>query len=65
MKTAVMLLGLAAIFASGVACAKIFDSITGRSNEAAVPAAAPGGTDPCAGLTGQARTDCESRGPAR
>jgi len=65
MKTTLMLLGLAAIFASGVACAKIFDSITGGSDKAAVPAAAPASADPCAGLTGQARTDCESRDPAR
>jgi hypothetical protein len=57
MKTAVMLFGLAAVFASGIACAKIFDSMTGRSDEAAVPAAA----DPCAGLDGQAQADCEKK----
>lgn len=61
MKTAVMLVGLAAVFASGLACAKIFDSISGRSDEAAVPAAA----DKCAGLTGQAKIDCEQGAASR
>ena len=65
MKTTVMLFGLAAVFASGVACAKIFDSVTGRSDASAVPAAAPAPADPCAGLTGQAKTDCEAPGAAR
>lgn len=61
MKTTVMLLGLAAVFASGLACAKIFDSVSGRKDEAAVPVAAT----PCAGLTGQAKADCEQSGATR
>lgn len=65
MKTTLMLLGLAATFAAGIACAKIFDSSGGGSDKAAVPAAAAASADPCAGLTAQAKTDCESRGPAR
>lgn len=57
MKTAVMLLGLAAVFASGVACAKIYHSLTGGPADDAVPAAAA--TPACAGLTGEALADCE------
>jgi hypothetical protein len=61
MKTAVMLIGIAAVFASGVACAKIYHSLTGGSDDAAVPAAAATPAKaPCAGLSGQALTDCES-----
>lgn len=60
MKTAVMLLGLAAVFASGVACAKIYHSLTGGGDDAAVPAAAATPAKaPCDGLTGQAKADCE------
>ena len=66
MKTAVMLLGLAAVFASGIACAKIFDSMTGGgSDSAAVPAATPAAQPPCATLVGQAKTDCERAGNLR
>lgn len=65
MKTAVMLVGLAAVFASGVACAKIYHSLTGGSDDAAVPAAAATPAKaPCDGLSGQALADCE-RGSAR
>lgn len=53
MKTAVMLVGLAAVFASGIACAKLF------SNSSSDSAAVPATSAPCAGLTGQAKTDCE------
>ena len=59
MKTTVMLLGLAAVFASGIACAKIFDSMSGGSDAAAVPAATPAAKPACDGLSGQARIDCE------
>jgi hypothetical protein len=59
MKTTVMLLGLAAVFASGIACAKIFDSLTGSSDSAAIPAATPAAKPACDGLTGQAKIDCE------
>jgi hypothetical protein len=65
MKTAVMLLGLAAVFASGVACAKIFDSMTGGSDPAAVPAATPAAQPPCSTLVGQAKSDCERAGNLR
>jgi hypothetical protein len=54
MKSAVMLFGLAAVFASGVACAKLFSSSS--PDPAAVPAS-------CAGLTGQAKIDCEKNAP--
>jgi hypothetical protein len=55
MKTPVMLFGLAAVFAAGIACANIFGSSSRSSDPAAVPAA----SGPCAGLTGQAKADCE------
>lgn len=65
MKTAVMLFGLAAVFASGIACARIYHSITGGGDDAAaVPAATPAAAPaaaPCDGLTGQAKVDCEQR----
>ena len=50
-KTIVMLTGLAAVFAVGTACSSMF---SGGSDPA--PAA-----DPCAGLSGQAKADCEQR----
>jgi len=50
MRSAIMLFGLATVFASGIACAKVFSSSS--PDPAAVPAS-------CAGLTGQAKADCE------
>lgn len=52
MKTAVMLTGLAAVFAVGVAC-------MGFSSKSPEPAAA------CAGLEGQALADCEKQQPTK
>lgn len=52
-KTIVMLLGLAGVFAAGSACMGLF---TGRSDRAE-----PSAVEACAGLSGEARTDCEAR----
>lgn len=52
MKTSVMLAGLAAVFALGVAC-------MGFSSKAPEPATA------CAGLEGQALADCEKQQPTK
>lgn len=52
MKTFLMLLGLAGVFAFGTACFGLFDS--GKRS--------PGTTvEACAGLSGDAKADCESR----
>lgn len=52
-KTIVMLLGLAGVFAAGTACFGLFSSSSPPPPET-TPAA-------CAGLSGQAKTDCEQR----
>jgi hypothetical protein len=51
-KTTVNVLALAFVFAAGVACFGMF----GGSKDDAVPAK-------CAGLTGQAKIDCEQQQP--
>ena len=51
LRTTLHVTGLALVFAAGVACFGLFSS-----NDAdRAPA------DPCAGLTGQAKVDCEQR----
>jgi hypothetical protein len=52
-KTVLMLTGLAGVFAVGTACSGMFS----KADDPAPPAAGQA----CAGLTGQARTDCEQR----
>jgi hypothetical protein len=52
-KTILMLLGLAGVFAAGSACFGLFSS-------ASTPPS-PGGVEACAGLSGQAKVDCERR----
>lgn len=52
MKTATMLLGLAGVFAAGTACFGLFTR-TDPGAETSVAA--------CAGLSGQAKTDCEQQ----
>jgi hypothetical protein len=51
-KTILMLLGLAAVFAAGTACFGIFTR--SDSSEASL-------VEACAGLSGQAKVDCEHR----
>ena len=51
-KTTVMLLGLAAVFAAGVACFGLFT----RTDPSAQTQ-----SEACAGLSGQAKIDCEKR----
>jgi len=52
-KRIVMLGALAVLAGASTACFGLFT----KSD----PAPAPAASDPCAGLTGQARTDCETR----
>lgn len=52
-KTIVMLLGLAGVFAAGTACFGLFNGKSDREERSAVEA--------CAGLSGQAKVDCEQR----
>jgi hypothetical protein len=52
-KTIVMLLGLAGVFAAGSACFGLFSSEKPAPPETQVEA--------CAGLSGQAKIDCERR----
>lgn len=51
-KTMLMVLGLAGVFAAGTACFGLFT----RTDKAAADGAAE-----CAGLSGQAKVDCEQR----
>jgi hypothetical protein len=53
-KRIVMLSALAVLAGASTACFGLFT----KSDD---PAPAPASSDPCAGLTGQARTDCETR----
>jgi hypothetical protein len=53
MKTIVMLLGLAGVFAAGTACFGLFSSSKPEPSDTTVEA--------CAGLSGQAKIDCEQR----
>lgn len=53
MKTTIMVLGLAAVMAGGVACFGMFSDTS--KDPAAIEAS-------CDGLEGQAKVDCESRG---
>jgi hypothetical protein len=48
-KTIVMLASLALVLGAGTACFGLFSKKE------------PAATDPCAGLTGQAKADCESK----
>lgn len=50
-KTAIMVMSLAGVFLLGTACAKLFT----RTSEPA----AQSGVEACAGLSGQAKVDCE------
>ncbi|HJW67940.1 MAG TPA: hypothetical protein VJ829_01150 [Candidatus Binatia bacterium] len=52
-KTILMLLGLASVFAAGTACFGLFSS-----GHTPPP---QGQIEECAGLSGQAKTDCERR----
>ncbi len=52
-KTMLMLLGLAGVFAAGTACFGLFSSDSPRPPQGEVEA--------CAGLSGQAKVDCERR----
>jgi hypothetical protein len=52
-KTLVMLLALAAVLGAGTACFRLLAGITGPGEEAEVAE--------CAGLAGEARTECEAR----
>lgn len=52
-KTMLMLLGLAGVFAAGTACFGLFSSDSPRPTQGEVEA--------CAGLSGQAKVDCERR----
>ena len=52
-KTVLMLIGLAGVFAAGTACFGLFSSHTPPPAETEVEA--------CAGLSGQAKIDCERR----
>lgn len=52
-KTAVMITGIAGVLAFGTACFGLF----GTSK----PPAADSGSEACAGLSGQAKIDCEKR----
>jgi hypothetical protein len=52
-KTTLMLLGLAGVFAAGTACFGLF------SSDSSKPPA--GQVEACAGLSGQAKVDCERR----
>ncbi len=51
-KTVLMIVGLASVLAVGTAC---FRLLTGRDDKAA------SSVEACAGLSGQAKTDCEAR----
>jgi hypothetical protein len=52
-KRMTMLLGLAGVFLAGTACFGLFASREDSAREAEIPE--------CAGLSGQARVDCEQR----
>jgi hypothetical protein len=52
-KTIVMLVGLGGVFAAGIACMGLFAPQSDRSEPSRVEA--------CAGLSGQAKIDCEQR----
>jgi hypothetical protein len=52
-KTILMLLGLAGVFAAGTACFGLFSSSSTPPS--------PTGAEACAGLSGQAKVDCERR----
>jgi len=53
MKTLLMLLGLAGVFAAGTACFGLFGPRSDRPEGTTVEA--------CAGLSGDAKVDCERR----
>jgi hypothetical protein len=52
-KTIMMLAGLAGVFAAGTACFGLFSSGSERPPQ--------GQVEECAGLSGQAKVDCERR----
>ena len=53
MKTVLMLLGLASVFAAGTACFGLFGPRSDRPEGTTV--------ETCAGLSGEAKADCERR----